>query len=498
VSAEFHPVAGQFRRRRRRISKGARYLVTALIVYLGLAASGKAAAQDFLHTNKGVPATPASPLLREHTCIFGPLGQPLRLQEAVERALCNNPKTREAWANVEIQAAAVGAARAAYLPTLSTSVQEVRDRTSTVIGGYPQLTSRDDMNTASGSASLSWVLYDFGGRNAAIKNASQLLAAAQASHEGSLQDAFADVSKHYYAAQAAQGTLTTAIENERTANESLQVAKRRADSGVSPISDALQAETAYVQAVVSRTKAEGDLQAAIGAMAVDMGLRPDEPVVLPEVEEGGMPDDDFQESVSSLIDGAMQQHPSVRAAWAEFKAAEAKVAQTRAAGLPSFGLAAKLSRNTQPASLGLGLPPYPATVRDGYFGVQVSVPIFEGFVRDYQIRQAKAQMNLQGEVLYEARQQAALDVWTNYQLVQSTTQNITNSAKLLEIALESYTAAQRRYMVGVGSVVELLSTQSSLATARQQRVQALTDWRSSRLQLAAKLGRLGMPRIAGQ
>ena len=67
-----------------------------------------------------VPATPAKSLLSSisSTCQFnGPLPAPLTLLDAVERALCNNPKTVQMWANVKAQAAAVGTGWSAYLPT---------------------------------------------------------------------------------------------------------------------------------------------------------------------------------------------------------------------------------------------------------------------------------------------------------------------------------------------------------------------------------------------
>jgi outer membrane protein len=52
--------------------------------------------------------------------------------------------------------------------------------------------------------------------------------------------------------------------------------------------------------------------------------------------------------------------------------------------------------------------------------------------------------------------------------------------------------------VGVGNILELLNAQSSLAAAKRERIQSLTDWRSARLQLAAKLGRLGMSSITDE
>ncbi|ALK30709.1 hypothetical protein Bpla01_28540 [Burkholderia plantarii] len=66
----------------------------------------------------------------------------------------------------------------------------------------------------------------------------------------------------------------------------------------------------------------------------------------------------------------------------------------------------------------------------------------------------------------------------------------------IHLAQQSYAAAEHRYQIGVGSILELLNTQSALANAKKQRIQALTDWRSARLQLASKLGRLDMDSLA--
>ncbi len=41
---------------------------------------------------------------------------PLTLPDVVERALCNNPQTREAWANARAQAAQVGVGESAFAP----------------------------------------------------------------------------------------------------------------------------------------------------------------------------------------------------------------------------------------------------------------------------------------------------------------------------------------------------------------------------------------------
>ena len=457
---------------------------------------------DPLFTGRSVSATAAAAMLDDgHAgiCVFGPLANPLPLQDAVERALCNNPKTREAWAQVKIQAAGVGVGRAAYLPTVSANWQGVRDDTVTNVTGFPQYSS-DYRNSVlrTESVSLSWVLYDFGGRKAALANANALLAAAQASQQAALETAFANVAKDYYAAQAAQGAFVAAEEIGKTANDSFKAATVRVDKGIAPISDELQAQTSWAEAVVNQTRAQGDWQTALGTLAVDMDLDPSVPVTLPDVGDGVTPGSEFNNSVADLIQEAKRSHPSVVAAEAQVDAALAKVAQTRAEGLPSLSLVAKYSKNNDPTTLQIGFPQFATTGHEWYLGFQVTIPIFEGFGRTYQIRQAEAQTELQRATLDEVQQQVGLDVWTSYQALQTATHNLGNSATLLDVANRSYSAAERRYQVGVGNILELLNAQSSLAGAKRQRIQALTDWRSARLQLAAKLGRLGMWDIANE
>lgn len=452
---------------------------------------------DVYGVEDDIPKTAASPIVGG-ICEFGALSDPLTLTDAVERSLCAHPKTREAWAAIKVRAEALGVTSAAFLPTLSATGQDIRDVTKTSVQGNAFLDSKTVSSTYTESLQLSWVLYDFGGRAAAYDNAAELLAAAEANHQATLQQVFATVTKDYYAAQAAQGALAAAVETERTAKDSFDVATRRVDKGASPISDALQAQTAYYQARVSLAKADGDWRNAMGTLVADMLLRPDAVMTLPDVDNGVKPDAEFQQSIAALIDEAVRQHPSVRAAEAQLRAAEATVRQTEAQDEPSISLTTKSSRNNQPVSESLGQPSHHAGAYDNYIGLQVSVPLFDGFSNEYKVRQAKAQVEVQAFTVDEARQQVGMDVWTSYQTLQAATHNLTNSAKLLEIAQQSYTVAQRRYATGVGAMIELLNAQSALASARKQKIQSLTDWRTSRLQLAGKLGRLGMGHVEGE
>jgi outer membrane protein len=158
--------------------------------------------------------------------------------------------------------------------------------------------------------------------------------------------------------------------------------------------------------------------------------------------------------------------------------------------MPTLSLNARINSNTQPVTPAVGLPPAPANGRDRYLGVQLDIPIFEGYTQTYDVRAAKAAVESQDVSMHDIEQQVTLGVWSAYATLETDRDNLTNTAVLLDSAKQSYLAAQQRYQKGVGSIIELLTAQSALGSARRQRIQSLSDWRTSRLQMAASLGRL--------
>lgn len=465
------------------------YLIAILVA---IASAGNAFAADPFHTHQGVPETPASSLLDGHVgCAFHALGNPLTLQEAIERSLCNNPDTRNAWTVIEERAAAVGVSQAAYLPTVSGSGQFVHDDAITRVRDHPELSSNYSTIVNTDSVSLGWVLYDFGGRRATLHNAEDLLTAAQANEDAVLQQTFASAAKFYYAAQAAREQLKADDAVVDDAQNSLTAAQDKVEHGAVPDTDMFQAQTAYQQALLTRSHDRGHALAAMGNLADAMALPPTTVLNLDTLDEEVRPDATFTRSVATLIQEAERSHPSVVAAEKELEAAQAGVSQAKAQGRPTVKIVSQYSQDNQPVQLGLGLPHYPATGHDGYVGVQISVPIFSGFATTYQVRQAEAQVDQQSVAVDKARQSVGLQVWTSYETLQTDTQNLTISLKLQDVANEAWQSAQRRYRSGVGTILELLSTQTALAQSRQQRVETLTEWRYDRLALASALGHLG-------
>jgi outer membrane protein len=227
-----------------------------------------------------------------------------------------------------------------------------------------------------------------------------------------------------------------------------------------------------------------------------MGESPATAFELAPVVDRPQTDADSLKSARELLDIAQREHPSVVAARAQIDAARAKVDQARSQGMPTLTFSGRANYSTQPVSPSLGSPELPAFGRDRYFGLQLDIPIFEGFTRTYQIREAEARVEVQQATLADAEMQVAQAVWQSYQTLQTAAENLTNSATLLESARQSFEASQHRYESGVGNILELLTAQTAFANAQQQRVQALTDWRIGKVQLVGSLGRLILSREA--
>ena len=374
------------------------------------------------------------------------------LLEAVDQALCRNPKTREAWANARVQAAQVGVAQSDYLPGLDGKASANRQRTD-----------GETSRSRSASITLSWLLYDFGARSANLENARQLLSAAASTLDATVQNVFLSAVQAYYNAQAARAAVSATLESEHASRESLAAAETRYRVGVATPADRLQAQTALSQAILNRIQAEGALKNALGTLANVMGLDAGSPLKLDE---------------------ARRNRPDLQAAEAQVKAAQAGVDYARAAGLPTLSLAAG------PAWLKTHTGGSDLASHSNAVGLTLTLPLFSGFDTTYKVRSAEARAEVAGAQRDALRLQVALDVWTAYQNLTTATQTLQSSADLLASATQSAHVALGRYKAGVGTILDLLNAQSALAAARVQRIQSGLDWRVSRAALAKSVGRL--------
>jgi outer membrane protein len=415
-----------------------------------------------------------------------PADGPLSLTRAVDLALCNNPKIKDAWVAIKVQAAALGVAKASFLPTVSANAG--RERSAT---GYPN--SSVPSSSASGNtayASLNWRLFDFGVRAAERESANDLLAGAIHNHDAVLQKAMEDTVQAYFDAQSARAALQAKEEGVRIASATLDSARRREGNGAMAHGDVLQAATAQARASLDRNRALGDYRKACAVLIYMMGIPADSPIELADIDAATDASSLMAQHTRNDLDEWMREvqrtHPAILAARSQWDAARAMAKATRASGLPTVDFSANYYKNGYPNQ---GISATGSHV--GTVGISVSFPIFTGFSYTYKVRQAEATAEQRETELVETEHEILADLVKAYSDARSALDSLDASSLLLTTAQEALASSQRKYDKGAADIVEMLNSQKELADAKQERVRAISDWRSARLRLMAAAGQLG-------
>jgi outer membrane protein len=398
----------------------------------------------------------------------------LTLEEVVDLGLRTNPSTRLSWANARAAAAAYGSARGAYLPTVDGDVTATRLKTVASQGR-----SAVTQSVLSPSLSLTYLLFDFGGRSRNVGAARNALLAANYTHNAALQSVVLQIQTAYYEYIANRALLEAQRTTVKEARTNLAAAEERQRVGVATVADVLQARTAASQADLNAETTEGSLLTSRGALALSLGL----PANLPydvDSTAAQAPVSLLADSVDTLIARAVESRPDLAAARAEFAASRSQVSVARARRLPSLVLN------------GTGGRTYTTTLPRGgnnyVVSLGLSIPIFAGFSRLYDERAAAARADAAAAQADLLGQQVVFQVFSSYYNLRTANRRVRTSEDLIASARQSNEVALGRYKAGVGSVLDLLSAQSALADARAQQVLARLEWNTSLAQLAHDAG----------
>jgi outer membrane protein len=412
------------------------------------------------------------------------LQKPLALIDAVNIALCRNPQVQSAWASIKVQAAAVGEAGAAHLPTLTVGKTRVKDSTT-----YPE--SIFDVNSeklgTTQFTSFAWRMFDSGARTAHEQSAVWLLEAALASHDAALQRVLSTVIAAYFDAQTARAAQLAKERSEALALQTLLTAQRREERGATALTDSLQATTALAKAALEKSRAQGAAGKANAVLAYALGISQSASAQGIQLAADVVDSEDtIRQALSHWLEQARLHHPSIMAAKAQLEAAKHKLAATLSDGLPTLDLAVNHYANGRPNQ---GLSGVQSKER--MLMVTLSIPLFDGFARTYKVRGAEAQIEVKEAEFVDTQNNILSEVVKAYADAQAAVNNLAASQKLMSAAHLALESVQRKYEKGATDILELLATQVALSDAQQERIRALAEWRSARLRLLANTGNLG-------
>ena len=381
------------------------------------------------------------------------------LVELIDLAQQNNPETRQAWQRARAAAARLGSAEAVYLPALTLVVAGGAERTPfpgpsgafAVTGPYVQP-----------ALDLAWTLLDLS-RFAQVSETRARVTEANFTFSRKHQEVLFAVARAYFALDASRAELEAARSTLRSATVVEEAAQARLGVGLATQPEVLLAREARTRAAFDVEAATGSVHAAQGALAESVGVRPDPPL---HVAAWTAPAPArLASSVEEVMQATLAQRPDLKAQRAAVlaNAADERSARGRFAPRLSFG-----------GEVGYQYWPFQAspggsfTLASPTFDVHLRLDwnLFQGFSDVERVREAQAERAANEEALAAGSLHALREAWTAYFDVKTAERKVEFGDALLAASEEAYAATLETYRRGLGTLIDLLTAERDLASAR--------------------------------
>jgi outer membrane protein TolC len=451
-------------------------------IIAGSSSRGSAPDGYVLPANAALGALPPPPSLDG--------AKPYSLVELIDIAESTNPKTRIAWNEARRVALAAGIAKSTYLPKI----------TATAVGGYQRSngTTDESLSGTVAAASLLWLLFDFGEREAIVEAANQASVISNIAFTAAHQQLIHEVSLAFYAHAAAQARVATASASLKNAEAVQAAAEDRYKHGIGTVIEVAQARQATAQANLALVQATGGAQDSYIALITAMGISPLTKIKLADVS-GRKLSPSMVAPVETIIAQALSRRPDVLSAYAAEKASLANVRAAKAEFMPKVFVSATGSHNsgnlrvTGLPGLGGESPTFnvDSNQTGGIIIAGVTVPLFDGGRRAAQLEQARAAADSAKARMTQVQDDAVREIAVADNALRTSLESVSAAEALVVAAQTTFDAALGAYSSGVGSITDVTIAQTQLLQAKNAATDAYSTALSAAATLALATGALG-------
>lgn len=411
------------------------------------------------------------------------LSRPLSLGDAARLAAHQSATAEEARFQAAQSVAQVTQARSDLLPNVSAYAQEhgVTINTATFGFALPGLDPGGQLlgpvNTIDVRGKVSQTVFDWAALSR-VRSAKSTAVASNATASDVAEQAAVTASLAYLRAQRADAQLAAREADSVLADSLLGIANDQLAAGVGVALDVTraQAQVASVRAQLIAARNERD-RAQLDLLR-SLGLPLDARVELADTLSR-LALSDTAPNEQAAIALALKNRPDLRAADQQLLAARQTSGAIRAERLPSlsaFGDEGWLGTNS-----GNKLNTY-------QWGVQVSVPIFDGLRREGRIEESEARVGEIDVRRRDLRQQAAIEVRGALLDLGSAREAVDAAREQLRLTEQEVAQARDRFRAGVSGNADVITASLTLNTSRTQLVDALASYQSARVALARAVG----------
>jgi outer membrane protein len=415
-------------------------------------------------------------------------GKKYDLPALIDIALSNNPDTRQTWDRARAAADAYGVSRAPYYPVVSTQVPGGYERQLFELPGQNAVLKQWQITP---TLEFTYILLDFGRRDAGASVARAQLAAANFSFNRKLQDVVFATQRSFYAIGSAKAAVQAAAQNVELAKTDDEAVSRRVDLGLATQPELLLSRQRVAQSQYDLASAQLLVREAQASMAAALGVAANTPLDVPSLDSLPIPAG-LGGEVDQLIEAAVRNRPDLAAQVATLAARRADVARTKAAFYPVVGVMGNYGQQSWNYKYD-GTPRVTDSQPQYSALLTINWDIFTGFKRLNDVREAEADRDAAGAQLKSLEVDAISSVWRAYYEFQTALSRYDYAKALLVASQESYDANLDTYRQGLSTIVELLTADRDLANARYTIVQSRADLLTSSAAVAYAVGAIEMP-----
>jgi outer membrane protein len=399
-------------------------------------------------------------------------GTPLTLQQAEAIAIKNNPQITIGKLRALAAQQYVREARSALLPTANLSLTAV----DSIPGGRitaGALNNPAVYPRAAGGVSVTQLLTDFGRTNSLLSSSEYGAKAEDQNAAATRADILLVVDQAFYNSLETKALVTVAEETVHARQTLVDKIQALTNAKLKSEIDLSFSNVDLARGKLLLLEAQNNYQTSLAALSAILGY-PDEQNFQLVEESAPITEPDLD--VAPLIEKALQQRPEIKALQFQLESAQ------------KFGSAEHdLWRPTVDALGVVGEAP----VRDnhvpnwyGAVGVNINIPIFNGFLYNARAKAADLQTEVQRQSLLDSRNNIARDVRNAWQDSRRAFERLSVTQQLRQQADLSLNLAQARYNLGLGSIVEFTQAELQKTEADIDDTDAKYQYRLTQLVLA--------------
>jgi outer membrane protein len=408
--------------------------------------------------------------------------QRLTLQDAETLALKNNPQISVYRLFTLASGQVTREQKAAYYPTVYGSLTGVDANEGQRLAAG-NLNSPRLLTRAAGGVALSQLITDFGRTNNLVASAALRAKAADMNAAATADQIKLAVDEAFYNSLQAFALLKVAEETVRERQTVSEQITALYQNKLRSEVDLSFADANLAQARLLLLDAQDNYQAALSNLSQVLGYPSQQKFELIETETEFKPPPD---AVSQLEDEAFSNRPEIASQAYEYQAAQHFQKAERDLLFPTIEALGVVGRAPD-GSTYLGIQQFPTWY--GAVGVNVNIPIFNGFLYPARSREAGFRAQAADQQLRDLKDRIANDVRTSWLHAMTAFNRIAVTRQFVDAADLAVGLSETRYNLGLGSIVELSQAQLQQTEAQIRYAAAKYQYRIAqsvlRFQIAA-------------